>query len=94
MTVSRFCFFVFLAIGGAVASQYFLGEVVFAMVNGTTTLSVVKALNKEAAIIAGIAFVMFVIEVLMRKVPGHKVGKNAPAGNDPNSNASVVLYVY
>ncbi len=65
-----FSFFIFLAAGGAVAYQYLLGD---------------KTLNKMMLIIAGIAFVMFVIELIMRKMPrcpGDKKQKKAKKVED------------
>ena len=91
-TFRVFSFFLFIVIGIAVASQYLLGGVVFTVADGVVAVEVVKVLNMEMLNVVVISLVMFIIEVLMRNMPGHKrCGCKRNANGD--SNASVVVYV-
>ena len=76
-TFRVFSFFTFLAAAGTVACRYLLGEIVFSVNNGATSFVVAPLLDKGSAIIAIAAFVMFVIELIMRNAPGHKKEKEA-----------------
>lgn len=79
-TFRVFAFFVFLASAAMVACKYFIGEasVKLTMVDGAnwTSVEIVKGLNINAIILGSIALVMFIIEVIMRNMPGFK--KNTP----------------
>lgn len=94
-TFRIFVFFLCLAMAAAAGAQYYFGQVVFTLVDGATVVDIAKALNYEAITIAAIAFVMFMIELIMRNAPGHKQnkssGKNCGCGN---SDSSVVVYIY
>jgi predicted RNA-binding Zn-ribbon protein involved in translation (DUF1610 family) len=74
-TFRVFSFFTFLAAAGTVACRYLLGEITFTVANGVTSFEVVKYLDKASIIIAVVALVMFIIELIMRKAPGHKEEK-------------------
>ena len=74
-TFRVFAFFVFLTAGATALCAYLFGEVVFTKVDAGTTVSVMKYLDLGSIIIAGIALVMFIIEVIMRNMPGHKKAK-------------------
>ena len=76
-TFRVFSFFVFLTAGAAAVCKYLIGEAVFSTNATGTVVSVVKELSINTIIIAGIALVMFIIEVIMRNMPGHKKQKKA-----------------
>ena len=87
-TYRVFAFFVFLTMGAAAVCQYLIGQIAFTVVDGYTQVSVVKGLNIPAIIVAGIAFVMFIIEVIMRNMPGHKKAKKAKKNKDEDVEAN------
>ena len=74
-TFRVFSFFTLLSAGATFAGRYLLGEICFTFNNGVTTFEVAKLFDLGSIIIAAIAFVMFVIELIMRKAPGHKEEK-------------------
>ena len=63
-TFRIFVFFACGAIGLAAVAQYLFGEM-------SLTGEAVRFLNKDALMLVGITFVMFVIELIMRNMPGH-----------------------
>ena len=92
-TFRVFCFLLCGVLGAGVVAQYLIGSVVYANVDGAMVAQVVKSANWDAVIVVGIAFVMFLVEVIMRNMPGHKKAKRK--GNDEgSSNTSVVVNVY
>ncbi len=78
-TFRVFSFLTFLSAGATAACRYLLGEITFTFSNGTTTFEVVQYLDKASIIVAAVALVMFVVELIMRKAPGHKVEKEEKA---------------
>ena len=74
-TFRVFSFFTLLSAGATAACRYILGEITFTVANGATSFEVVKYLDKASIIIAVVALVMFIIELIMRKAPGHKEEK-------------------
>ena len=99
-TFRVFAFLVFLAMGAAVASQYVIGQATLAVVDGAKVVEVVKALDMDVLYIAGIALVMFIVEIIMRNMPGYKDDSkenncncNCSSSNNSN-NPAVVLHIY
>ena len=76
-TFRVFSFFTLLSAGATAAARFLLGEIVFFFNGGVTSFTVAQLLDKGSIIIAIIAFVMLVIELIMRKAPGHKKDKEA-----------------
>lgn len=71
-----FSFFIVLTAGATAVCRYLFGEATFAFVEvlsevgaGGTVLSVLKYKDYDSLIAAGIAFVMFVIELIMSRMP-------------------------
>lgn len=64
-----FSFFTLLTAGGAFVCRYMFGEAFFEKIVVYPVLVIEKSLQYDLLILAGIAFVMFVIEVVMRKMP-------------------------
>ena len=67
-TYRVFSFFVFLTAGATAVCRYLLGEA-----NGAAVVE--PYLSVEMIIVAAIALVMFIIEVIMRNMPGHPNAK-------------------
>jgi len=78
-TFRVFSFFVFLLAGATVVCRNLFGEAV-----GTTFVP--AYLSIESIIIASVALVMFIIEVIMRNAPGHRKPKNSDDEVEPNYN--------
>lgn len=92
-TFRVFCFFLCGAIGLAIVGEYFIGGIVFSVVDGATIAKVVRYGNWGALNMFVVVFVMFIIEVLMRNMPGHKGCGCRREKGATESNASVVVYV-
>lgn len=81
-TFRVFSFFTALAAAGTFACRYLLGEIVFSVNNGTTSFVVAQLFDKGSIIVAGVAFVMFIVELIMRNAPGYKKEKKAKKENE------------
>lgn len=69
-TFRVFAFFVFLLVGAMVVCKYLIGEVALTKVLTFTGVEVKKALSINGIILASIALVMFIIELIMYNRPG------------------------
>ena len=87
-----FSFFTFLTAGATVACRYLLGEIVFSSANGSTSFVVAQLLDKGSIIVAGTAFVMWIIELIMRNAPGHKKEKKEKKAKKVNEDDFVADY--
>ena len=85
-------------IGLAIVGEYYIGGIVFSSVDGATVVNVVKYGNWTALNMFVVTFVMFIIEILMRNMPGHKKAKakakKCRCNDDDEDKPAVVLYVY
>ena len=96
-TFRIFCFFLCGTIGLSIVAEYLIGCIVFSSVDGVTLVSVVKNGNWAALNMFVVVFVMWVIELLMRNMPGHKKAKSKKrcrCDDEDESKPAVVLYVY
>ena len=64
-----FSFFTFLTAGGTVVCKYLFGQAAFAVENACTVVELVKTVDYNSLIIAVIALVMFIIELIMSNMP-------------------------
>ena len=95
-TFRVFCFLLCGAIGFAILGEYYIGGAVFTSVDGVTLVNVVRHGNWDALNMFVVTFAMFIVEVLMRNMPGHKKAKSRKSRDDDDeeSKPAVVLYVY
>ena len=98
-TFRIFCFLLCGIIGVSIVGEYLIGCVVFSNVDGATFVQVVRAGNWDALKMFAVTFVMFIVEVLMRNMPGHKKAKSRRRrrhydDDEEESKPAVVLYVY
>lgn len=97
-TFRIFCFLLCGVIGLAIVGEYYFGGIVFSSVDGVTLVNVVRYGNWTALNMFVVTFVMFIIEILMRNMPGHKKAKakakKCRCNDDDEDKPAVVLYVY
>ena len=97
-TFRIFCFLLCGILGVSIVGEYLIGCVVFGSVDGVTFVNVVKSGNWNALNMLAVTFVMFIIEVLMRNMPGHKRARAKYRryydDDEEESKPAVVLYVY
>ena len=94
-TFRIFSLFAFVAMAASAVIQYYFGQVAVTMVDGVTVIEIVKTLGMEKIILAFVAFLMFLVELFMRKMPGQKgKKKRRDESDDKATDSSVVLYIY
>lgn len=98
-TFRIFCFLLCGILGVSIVGEYLIGCVVFSNVDGATFVQVVRSGNWLTLKMFAIAFGMFIIEVLMRNMPGHRKAKAKRSrryyeDEEEESKPAVVLYVY
>ncbi len=98
-TFRIFCFLLCAVLGLAIMGEYFVGCVVFSSVDGKTFVEVVRGGNWAVLNMFAITFGMFIVEVLMRNMPGHKRSRRSRRyyyddEDEEESRPAVVLYVY
>ena len=64
-----FAFFTFLTAGGTVVCKFIFGQAAFVMAEQGTIVELVKSVDYNSIIIAAIALVMFIIELIMTNMP-------------------------
>ena len=98
-TFRIFCFLLCGILGVSIVGEYLIGCVVFSSVDGATFVKVVRSGNWTALKMFALTFAMFIIEVLMRNMPGHRRAKAKRSrryyeDEEEESKPAVVLYVY
>ena len=104
-TFKIFIVLTLLTMGAVVGCQYLFGQMIFEVVDGATVNEVVKTLNIDAIIMAGVAFVMSIVELIMRNMPGHGkyYGENGNVRTEKRgqrnecvstNNPAVVVHIY